>query len=143
MHRVLDGSGRVALSVWQSFDFHVVYKTLLEATASQLGANVDSVAHAWSLGEERNLRPMFEAAGFQHVDISQASLEVQFPTPERFVELTILGGATTIPAFADLSDEARSRLIGTVKAETEAVLNKHQHDGFVTFPMYAHLVIAK
>ena len=142
MRRLLKVGGRVALSVWQSFDFHVVYKNLLEATARQLGASLDTVAHAWSLGDADKLRSLFDAAGFRHVDVSQASLNVRFPTPDRFVELTILGGATTIPAFAELQDAERSSLIEKVKKETEGVLRKHREQDEVTFPMPAHIAVA-
>jgi hypothetical protein len=120
----------------------VVYETLLEATARHLDATVAALAHAWSLGDTEELRVLFDTAGFQRVEICQMSLPARFPSPERFVELTILGGATTIPAFAELDATGRSALVEIVKKETEEVLQRYREEETVTFPMFANIAVA-
>jgi SAM-dependent methyltransferase len=142
MRRVLKVDGRVVLNVWQPLHLHVVYETLLETTARHLDATVAALAHAWSLGDAEELRVLFDAAGFQGTEICQVSLPVRFPSPERFVELTILAGATTIPAFAQLDATERSALVETVKKETEEVLQRYREEETVAFPMFAHIAVA-
>ena len=142
MRRVLKVDGRVVLNVWQPLYLHVVYETLLEATARHLDATVAALAHAWSLGDTEELRVLFDTAGFQRVEICQMSLPARFPSPERFVELTILGGATTIPAFAELDATGRSALVEIVKKETEEVLQRYREEETVAFPMFANIAVA-
>jgi SAM-dependent methyltransferase len=143
MRRVLDRKGRVVLSVWQPLDLHVVYATLLRCTARLLGATLEVLAHAWSLGDAKRLRALFDDAGFHGTTISQHSITVRFPEPDRFVELTILGGATTIPAFAELGDEERAELVESVKQETDDVLKDYLDETTIAFPMFAHTVVAR
>jgi len=142
MRRVLALGGRVVLSVWQAFDLHAVYQALLEATARHLDASVAALAHAWSLGDAQQLHALFDSAGFRRTEISAVSIPVRFPAPERFVELTILGGATTIPAFAKLDAAARSALVERVKQETEGVMQRHREGETVAFSMFAHIAVA-
>jgi ubiquinone/menaquinone biosynthesis C-methylase UbiE len=143
MRRVLDIGGRVILSVWQPLQLHVVYEALFQSTAHHLDATVADLAHAWSLGDVEKLRELFDGAGFQGLEIKQESVVVQFPSPDRFVELTVLGGATTIPAFAELSEAERAALVESVKEETEDVLKEYRDEQTVAFPMFAHTVVAR
>lgn len=143
MRRVLDHEGRVVLSVWQPLQLHVVYEALLRSTAHQLGAALEDLAHAWSLGDAKQLRRLFDDAAFQETTISQHSITVEFPEPDRFVDLTVLGGATTIPAFARLGEAERAELVESVKQETEDVLERYRNEQTIAFPMYAHTVVAR
>jgi hypothetical protein len=94
MQRVLADGGRVALNVWQALDRHPVYEALRVAEARHLGVPLSDVASPWSLPDAGELRALLSAAGFDRIEIIPRSLDVHFPSPERFVYLTLFAAAT-------------------------------------------------
>ena len=142
MRRVLADGGRVVLSVWQALQRHPVYEALFEATTRHLGAATSDVALPFSLSDAEELHALLRDAGFQRVEITPRSLDIHLPSPERFVELTVLGAATTIPAFARLDTAARSALLETVSLEVEAVTQRYRDGDKLTFPMSTHIAVA-
>jgi ubiquinone/menaquinone biosynthesis C-methylase UbiE len=142
MRRVLTDAGRVALSVWQALHRHPVYEALFQATARHLGVTIDTVEVSFSLGDADELRTLLSDAGFQHIEVTPRSLTTHFPTPERFVQLTVLGAATSIPTFAHLDVAARSALVEAVTSETQAVAQRYREGDTLTFPMSTHIAVA-
>jgi ubiquinone/menaquinone biosynthesis C-methylase UbiE len=142
MRRVLTDGGRVVLSVWQALQRHPVYEALFEATTRHLGAATSDVALSFSLSDAEELRALLRDAGFQRVEITPRSLDIHLPSPARFVELTVLGAAATIPAFAQLDTAARSALVETVSHEIEAVAQRYREGDTLTFPMSTHIAVA-
>jgi hypothetical protein len=140
---VLVDGGRVAISVWQALQRHPVYEALLEATARHLATSVSTVNLSFSLWDAEELRALLSDAGFQHIAITARSLEVRLPAPERFVELTVLGAATSIPAFAGLNAAARSALVEAVTDTTEAVIGRYRVGDDLMFPMLSHIALAQ
>ncbi len=142
MRRALGDGGRVAISVWQALRLHPVYEALFEATARHLGAPLSSVDVSFSLWDAEELRRLLKDASFEHIAITPRSLEVHLPSPERFVQLTVLGAATSIPAFAQLDTAARSALVDAVTEETQAVAERYRDGNTLTFPMSTHIAVA-
>jgi ubiquinone/menaquinone biosynthesis C-methylase UbiE len=126
MRRVLTEGGRVAISVWQALQRHPVYEALFEATARHLGATIATVELSFSLWDADELRTLLGDAGFQRIEISPRSLDIHLPSPERFVQLTVLGAATSIPAFAQLDAAACAALVEAVTGETQAVAQRYR-----------------
>jgi ubiquinone/menaquinone biosynthesis C-methylase UbiE len=123
MRRVLTEGGRVAISVWQALQRHPVYEALFKATARHLGATIADVELSFSLSDADELRTLLGDAGFQSIEISPRSLNIHLPSPERFVQLTVLGAATSIPAFAQLDAAARSALVRRSPVRRRWLLN--------------------
>ena len=142
MRRVLQNGGRVVISVWQALQRHPVYEALFEATARHLGAAVSTLDVSFSLSDPEELRRVLNDAGFERIAITPWSLEVHVPTPERFVQLTVLGAATSIPAFARLDTAARSALVDAVTGETQAVAERYRDGNTLTFSMFTHIAVA-
>ena len=142
MRRVLQDGGRVVISVWQALQRHPVYEALFEATARHLGAAVSTVDVSFSLWDSEDLRRLLNDAGFERIVITPRSLEVHLPTPERFVQLTVLGAATSIPAFTQLDTAARSALVDAVIGETQAVAEHYRDGNTLRFPMSTHIAFA-
>jgi SAM-dependent methyltransferase len=142
MRRVLTDGGRVVLSVWRALHLHPVYETLFDATNRRLGAAISDVALPFSLGDADELRALLHDAGFQAVEVSPRSLDVHLPSPDRFVELTVLGAATSVPTFARLDGAARWALVKSVSVEGEAVMLRFLDGDKLTFPMSSHIAVA-
>lgn len=128
IRRVLKAEGRTVVSVWQDLDRHPVFKTLFEATAHKLGANVSDFALSFSLGDAGELRALFQEAGFGRIEVAPRSLEIRLPSPERFVQLTVSGAATSVPAFMRLSPEARSELVEAIAGDLAPVIEGYIED---------------
>jgi hypothetical protein len=67
---------------------------------------------------------------------------IRLPAPERFVQLTVLGAATSIPAVAHLDAEARAALVAAVTSETQEVAQRYRDGNTLTFPMFTHIAMA-
>jgi hypothetical protein len=143
MQRVLTDGGRVVLSVWQALQAHPVYQALFEATTRRLGKPISDVALSFSLSDGQELRALLSAAGFHRVEVTPRSLDIYLPSPDRFVELTVLGAATSIPAFAQLDTAARAALVEAVAGETEAVTQRYRDGDKLTFPMSTNIAVAQ
>lgn len=142
MHRVLMEGGRAVISVWRALRCHPVYEALFEATARHLGADVSTVALSFSLWDAEELRALLSDAGFQRIAVAPRSPDIHLPSPERFVQLTVQGAATSVPVFAHLDAAARSTLVKAVTRETEAVSQRYLDGDALTFPMSAHIAVA-
>jgi SAM-dependent methyltransferase len=142
MRRVLSDGGRVAISVWQALRLHPVYEALFEATARHLDVPLSSVDASFSLWDAEELRALLQAAGFERIVIMPRSLDVRLPAPERFVQLTMLGAATSVPAFGRLDGAARRALVEAVSGETETVVRRYRDGDTLTFRMSTHIATA-
>lgn len=142
MRRVLSDGGRVVLNVWQALQHHPIYAALFEATTRHLNAAISDVALPFSLWDAAELRSLLSEAGFERIEVTPRSLDIHLPSPERFVQLTVLGAATSIPAFAQLDPEAHSALVDAVTDETEAVAQRYRDGDKLTFPMSTHIAVA-
>lgn len=141
MRRVLADGGRVVLSVWQGLELHPVYHTLFEATLRHLGGTLSDVAVPFSLSGAEDLRALLDDAGFQRTDIVARKLDIRLPSPERFVQLTIRGAATSIPAFLQLDAAARLALVEAVASETDTVIRRYSKGSELMFPMFTHIAV--
>jgi hypothetical protein len=91
--------------------------------------------------DAEELRALLSDAGFQRMEVTPRSLDIHLPSPEYFVQLTVLV-ATSMPAFAQLDTAARSALVERVTSETEAVTQRYRNGDKLTFPMSTHIAVA-
>ncbi|ABI59314.1 class I SAM-dependent methyltransferase [Nitrosomonas eutropha] len=142
MRQVLIDGGRVVISVWQALHRHPVYEALFQATARHLGTTIGTVDVPFALWNAEELRTLLSDAGFQRIAITPRSLTIHLPAPERFVQLTVLGAATSLPAVVHLDAAARSALVEAVTSETQAVAQRYRDGDTITFPMSTHIAVA-
>jgi len=140
--RVLANGGRTVISVWRALRCHPLYEALFEATARHLDVDMSAVALPFSLWDAEELRALLSDAGFQRIAIAPRSLEVNLPLSERFVQLTVLGAATSVPAFAQLHAGARCALVEAVTREAEVVVRAYRDGDALVYPMFAHIAVA-
>jgi len=141
MRRVLADGGHVVISVWQSLQHHPLYEALFEATARHLNASISALDLSFSLGDAEELRTLLSAAGFRQIEVISRSLTVRLPSPERFVELTALGAATSIPAFAQLDTTSRRALVDAVSSEVQAGVQRFRDGDMLAFAMFTHIAV--
>jgi ubiquinone/menaquinone biosynthesis C-methylase UbiE len=142
IRRVLTPEGRTVISIWQDLDRHPVYKALFEATARKLRTNVSDFDVAFSLGDGEELRTLLQEADFRHVEVTPRSIDVRLPSPERFVQITVTGAATSVLSFMQMDPEARSALIEAVAGELEPLIRSGTEDGELVLPMSTNIALA-
>jgi hypothetical protein len=141
MRRVLVAGGRTAISVWQSLDRHPLYESLFRATVRHLNAEIADVALSFSLGSAHELERLLVGANFCEVQVIPRSHEVRLPSPERFVAFTVLGAATSVPAFAALDEPRRAALIDAIVRDTRAAVETFLRGDELVFPMSSNIAI--
>ena len=142
MRRVLTSDGRAALSVWRGLEHHPLYEALFRAVARHFSVELSTLDVSFSLGRADDLRALVAKAGFQRQHLEACTLDVTLPLPAQFVRITVLGAATSIPAFARLDEAARSAAIDTLTRELTPVVDRHRHGDRLEFPMSTHVTVA-
>lgn len=143
IRRVLAPEGRALVMVLQALERHPVFEALMTAVARHLELPLSAIAIPFALADAAALREPFETAGFAKVDIVPASITARFPDAARFVPLAVISSAAAVPAFVQSDASARAALIATVGAEIEPVIRAHRDGEALSFPMFAHIAIAR
>jgi type II secretory pathway component PulF len=65
------------------------------------------------------------------------------PEPERFVQLSVLGAATSIPAFMSLDTVQRTTLINEISEETYAAIRQFRNGDTLSLAMSTNIVVAR
>lgn len=137
MRRVLDGPGRLAVSVWGSIERSPGMAALATALERHVGAAAGANRRApFALGDARELLRLIDAAGFRDVAVRTVVGTARFPSPEQFAEDQL--AATPLSTLGALSTQARE----AVAREVRAALQSYLDDYGLAFPMEAHLVLA-
>jgi ubiquinone/menaquinone biosynthesis C-methylase UbiE len=142
VRRVLTDEGRIVLNVWQALDRHPVFEALCEAEARHLGVPLSDVASPWSFPDAGELRALLSESGFQRIEIIAESLDARFPSPDRFVELTVLAGAAVVPTFDHEDAAARLALTEAVTREIEPVVQRYRSGDRLIVPTHWHIAVA-
>ncbi len=142
MRRVVAPGGRALVIVLQALARHPVFEALMDSVAHQLSLPISAVMTPFALHDADALRALFTAAGFKKVDVVPESTTVRFPEPERFVPLSVTSSAAAVPAFVEMEAPQRAALLEIVRAEVEPVVARYRDAETVTFPMFAHIVVA-
>jgi ubiquinone/menaquinone biosynthesis C-methylase UbiE len=133
--RVLRTGGRIALNVWKPLAHHPVYEALFEAEARHLDADLDTVATPFTFGDTDRLSSLMDDAGFEDVQITERTLNVEFSDPDTFVTLTVMAGAAVLPELAVEDEDERSALIEAVSRDSADVLEQYRDGDHLAFPM--------
>jgi len=142
MRRVLTRSGRVIVSVWESLERHPLYEALLTATARYLTVPVSAVDLSFSLSNADELDALLRSAGFLRTQVHSRSLDIHLPSPERFVQLTVEGAATSIATFTQLDAATRAALVDAVALQVEPIVRHYRDGDALTFPMFNQIAVA-
>ena len=142
MRRVLRPAGRVIISVWQDLSRHPVYAALFEAVGRHLDVPISDLDVSFSLSDPKELRRILRSAGFRDIEIMPRSLDVTLAPPELFVELTVLGAVTSVPAFARLAPATQASLVDKISAEMNPLIQDYTKDEKLTFPMHTNIARA-
>jgi ubiquinone/menaquinone biosynthesis C-methylase UbiE len=138
MYRVLRANGRVALSVWQSFEQHPFYRRLDEAIERRTG--LSGVRNIFSIEDAEELDRMMRHAGFARVQIESLTMTARFPDPPAFLAREIEVDTTLVPSMQLLDAQARGRITREIAADMQDALSTVIEGNEVVMPFQAYLV---
>lgn len=142
VRRVLREEGRAIISVWQALERHPLHEALFTAVAHHLNVPVADVDVAFSFSDPDELYALLHNAGFERVKTTTRSLSIRMSEPEKFVHYSILGAATSVPAFASMDASERLALVEKVERATRPIVHRFTYGDSVIFPMEANIAIA-
>lgn len=141
IRRVLVPDGRGVISVWQRLDRHPLYEALFNATARHLGIPISAIDVSFSLDDADELRVLLENTGFQRITVTPQSLEIRLPSPELFVQLTVTGAATSVPAFAHMDVATHTTLVAAVARELNPLFCSYIQVDELVISIHTHIAI--
>ena len=141
MRRVIAGSGRVLISVWQGLDRHPFYQTLHNVIQQRLG--MSALQEIFALGNANDLRGPALAAGFRQVDIKPSSLTARFPNPEAFIAGEIEVDTASIPSMQHLDSKAREEIVRAIARDMQSPLKELTSDNHVVIPFHGLIITAR
>jgi SAM-dependent methyltransferase len=141
MRRVVTGSGRVLIGVWQGLDRHPFYQTLHDVIQQRLG--MSALQEIFALGNADDLRVLALAAGFRRVDIKPFSLTARFPNPEAFIAGEIEVDTAAIPSMQHLDSQAREAIVRAIVSNMQSPLKKLISDSHVVIPFHGLIMTAR
>lgn len=141
MRRVVRGSGRVLMSVWQGLERHPFYDTLHRVIQARLG--VSALQDIFALGDAGRLRALVADAGFRDLHLESMSMTARFPSPESFLAGEIDVDTAAIPAMQHLDAAARTAMVAAISADMAAPLRAVTQAGHVVLEFHAHVVTAR
>ena len=141
MHRVVTGSGRVVISVWQGLDRHPFYQTLHNVIQQRLG--MSALQDIFALGDAHGLHTGAGEAGFRKVDIKPFSLTARFPNPEAFIAGEIEVDTAAIPSMQHLDSKAREAIVRAITKDMQSPLKELISDNHVVIPFHGLIMTAR
>ena len=139
MHRVLNGGGRLAVSVWRPLEHNPSYMAAADVLERHLGKEAAAVMRSpfpsWDL---ETLRELIQQAGLEAVQLRIGIESTRYPSPEEFLRREA-ASSPLASSLGALSEKARAALI----EEVGYALKEHTDDEGVIFPMETHLAAAQ
>lgn len=141
MRRVVTGSGRVLISVWQGLNRHPFYQTLHHVIQQRVG--MSALQQIFALGNADDLRELAMAAGFRQAQIRPFSLTARFPNPEAFIAGEIEVDTAAIPSMQHLDSKAREAIVTSITSDMQSPLKEVISDNHVVIPFHGLIMTAR
>ena len=141
MRRVVTGSGRVVISVWEGLDRHPFYQILHNVIQQRLG--MSALQQIFALGNADDLRDLVLAAGFRRADIKPFSLTARFPNPEAFIAGEIEVDTAAIPSMQHLDSKSRQAIVTAITRDMQSPLKELISDNHVVIPFHELIITAR
>jgi ubiquinone/menaquinone biosynthesis C-methylase UbiE len=147
MRRALRDGGRAVVSVWRGLDANQFFTEMAEAELPHLAAvgagfTTDDLLAPFSLGDLDELLGLFEAAGFEAVEVEDLTITASFVDADRFVERMEYAYGAVVPAFTE-DPVAFATFVERVTASTRELVDAHRRGDRIELPMHGRLVVAR
>ena len=95
----------------------------------------------FSLGDPDELADYVRSGGFDAPHVSSHQLDVEFQSPDRWVQLSMMGAAATIPAFGALDADQRSAMGEEIAKNLTSVLAPYVDGDVLRMPTAVNVVV--
>ena len=140
--RVLKSGGRLVACVWQGTDVHPIFDSLFRLVATKLDAPFETVAMPFGLGDPDELVGYVRSGGFDVAEVNAHQLDVAFQSPDRWVQLSMMGAAAAHPAFGELGADQRTELGQDIAESMAPTLVPYIHGDVLKMATAVNTVVA-
>lgn len=137
MKRVLKDGGRAVISTWQPLERHDFFSALHESMQEQLGSA--AAAAPFTLGEAAELSALMQDAGFEGVEVEQASLTAVYPGPERFLDETLEALMAVVASMLEIDTSTREAGVASIKTDLREQLERHTRGDEILLPWHNNI----
>ncbi len=139
INRVLAFEGRLVFSVWRSIKYFPFYSALYQALEQYVSTEAASMlASAFTLGDSKMLRELFESAGFKNINICLTIKQMRYSPVEDF----LIGGFAASPFANDilaLQKSKRKEMFQTIQNSISDYIDDHG----LAAPMECYVISAR
>ncbi len=139
MRRVVAGGGRIGVSTWRSLAENPVSEAFTNAGRRHVDGPLDL---PFSMGDEKQLAAMLEAAGFVDVRVETVAFEARFPDAATFLKMNVMAVGAVLPQFATMTDGERAAFTSAIESDAAAVVTRYRDGDGLRFPVSANLATA-
>ncbi len=138
INRVLVPEGRLVFSVWRSLKYFPFYSALHRALEQYVSKEAASIlASAFALGDPKELRGLFESAGFKNIDVCLVIRQMRYPSLEDF----LIGGFVASPFANEILALTKSKREEMFQAVQNSI-SDYIDDRGLAAPMECYVVSA-
>jgi SAM-dependent methyltransferase len=138
MRRVLRPGGAVLFSIWGPLARNPGHAAIAEGLKHFVGAEAASLT-PYSLTEQKDIRALFDGAGFTKLAIETCELILPVPAPKDFVEWMAAGAFSTRHNLAKLDPSKRAEFDALIDAR----LARYAQAGGIGLPTCRNICIAE
>lgn len=140
MARVLDSQGRVAVSTWQSIEKYGFFAALNESMQRHLGSSAASAP--FQLHDPAELKSLMASAGFEDIEVTQASKVARYPEPDRFLSETLNGLKAVVVSMAGINERELQEGLDAVTRELQEPLRELVEMDHVVLGWHSNVALA-
>jgi SAM-dependent methyltransferase len=139
MRRVLRDKGRLGLSTWRSLAENPVSEALTNVGRKHVDGPLDL---PFSMGDEKQLAAMLEAAGFAEIRIDTVEVVATFPDAATFVRMNVMAFSAVMHQLASMNETERAEFISVMEAASTDVVARYRDGAGLKFPVRANVATA-
>lgn len=139
MRRVLRPGGRAGVSVWRGPEYQSLKGAFLTALQQWFGPGA---LVPYSFGDGDAVRQLFVDAGFDGVTLEVVRRQMDAPSADEFIAMTVMGASAAVPALSQASDEERAEAIARVRRDIGAEIEAASVPGGICYMMESNIVVA-
>jgi ubiquinone/menaquinone biosynthesis C-methylase UbiE len=139
MRRVLTDGGRLGLSTWRSLAENPVSEALTEIGRKHFDGPLDL---PFSMGDEKQLTAMIEAAGFAKAQVDTVEVEATFPDAASFVRMNVMAFSAVMPQLASMNETERAQFVSVMEAASAETVARFRDGNGLKFSVRANVATA-
>jgi hypothetical protein len=96
----------------------------------------------FSMGDEKQLTAMIEAAGFAKAQVDTVEVEATFPDAASFVRMNVMAFSAVMPQLASMNETERAQFVSVMEAASAETVARFRDGNGLKFSVRANVATA-